>query len=142
MPKPPGKGGGPNQGAFDLNVTGPPPGDPTVGQEHWIELMTIPNNERIWFGNATYTSPDKAIKFELRTNITGETQGTEAKTTALGTTQVRPKTATKFVDYFKKGRLHITSVYGTVGEKVWLRLVAKGAAGSYMFDINYTTEAL
>ena len=126
---------------FTSNFSGPPPGDLTVGAEHWINLGLIPSGQRLWFGNAQYTSPDKSITFELRSNLTGQSAGTLAATSLLDAASVAPRSGTVTRDMYRKGRLHIVSVVGTGVEKCWLRLKSKsGAAGSYLYSINYTNE--
>lgn len=126
---------------FDINISGPPPGNATTGSDQWIDLGVIPTGKRIWFGNGTYTSPDKSITFEIRTNVIGKSTGSDANTTLLAATSVSTRTGTATADYYRKGRLHITSIYGTGIEHFWLRLKSKsGSAGSYLYSINYTTE--
>lgn len=126
---------------FDLNITGPPPGNLTTNSDQWINLGLIPIGKRIWFGNGIYTSTDKSITFEIRTNNAGSSVGSDSTTTLLGATSVSVRNGTVVADYYRKGRLHVVSVYGTGVENFWLRLKSKsGAAGSYLFTINYTTE--
>lgn len=137
----PSSGGSPSNGLFTTNITGPPPGTATTGIELWVDLGLIPSGFRIWFGNARYTSPDKSITFELRTNVLTKSTGTLLNTILLdsGTASVRSGTVTR--DLYKSGTLHITSVYGTGVEHFWLRLVSKTSTqGSYLYSINYTTE--
>lgn len=126
---------------FNLNISGPPPGAATVGSELWIDLGSISTGLRIWFGSAQYTSPDKSVTFELRTNNTGQSAGTLAATTLLSSSAVSVRSGTVTNDMYRKGRLHIVSVYGTGTEHFWLRLKSKsGSAGGYLYSINYTTE--
>lgn len=126
---------------FDINISGPPPGNVTTGADQWINLGTIPTGKRIWFGTGTFTSPDKSITFEIRTNNAGKSAGSDADTTLLASTAVSVRSGTVISDYYRKGRLHIVSVYGTGVEKFWLRLKSKsGSAGSYLYSINHTTE--
>lgn len=140
MPKP-GSGGGGKKASFDLSKFGPPPGGLTANKEEWIDLLSIPSGSKLWFGTARYTSPDKTFTFELRTNLTGESQGTVAKTDVLYKASVSSRKGTVTIDMYKNGRLHISSVLGTGSEKVWLRLVSKKqTAASYLYDIYYAVE--
>ena len=126
---------------FSSNISGPPPGNATTGYEQWINLATIPTGSKMWIGNARYTSPDKSITFELRTNTATNSVGTLAATSLLNSVAVSAKSGNLLVDLYKNGRLHIASVSGTGVECLWLRLVSKSnTAGSYLFNINYTTE--
>lgn len=126
---------------FDLSISGPPPGNATTGADQWIDLGTIPVGKRIWFGNGIYTSPDKSITFEVRTNNSGKNAGNINDTALLASTAVSPRSGTLKADYYKNGRLHIVSVYSTGTEHFWLRLKSKsGTAGSYLYTVNYTTE--
>jgi len=125
---------------FNLNVSGPPPGDLTVATLLWINLASIPTGSKLWLGSAQYAAPDKSITFNLRTNIVGQSTGTDANTTSLYSTSVAPRNGSVLVDMYRKGRLHIATVVGTGVEKLWLKLTAKGAAGSYLYSVNYTVE--
>lgn len=126
---------------FDKNITGPPPGNATTGTEQWINLGLIPNGSKVWIGNARYTSPDKSITFELRSNLSGKSASGTGNTALLDTVAVSAKNGTILRDLYKNGRLHIATVRGTGVENWWLRLVSKtGTAGSYLYSINYTLE--
>ena len=126
---------------FNLKVSGPPPGNASTGADQWIDLGVIPTGKRIWLGNGVYTSPDKSITFEVRTNTTGKSASGDANTSLIASTAVSPRSGTLSSDYYRKGRLHLTTVYGTGTERFWLRLKSKsGTLGSYLFTINYTTE--
>lgn len=139
MGKPGGSGGG--KAVFDQSVFGPPPGDLTVGSEAWIEIAAVPSGQRLWFGVGNFTSPDKSITFELRTNNTGESQGTLAKTALLFSAAVSPRKGTLLVDMYKNGRLHTVSVIGTGVEKCWLRLKSKsGTQASYLYTVTWAVE--
>lgn len=140
MPKP-GSGGGPGSNIFDLNLFGPPPGDLTVAKNHWIDLGLIPTGQIVWFGNALFTSPDKSITFQLRTNEVGESAGTDGKTDLLGYGTVNAKKGILLKDFFRRGRLHIATIVGGGTEHFWLRLKSRKAAlGAYLYNINYTLE--
>lgn len=135
----PSSGGG--SSLFSLSIYGPPPGNATTGSEQWINLGVIPSGQRFWFGSAVYTSTDKAITFELRTNLITKSASTIADTALLGATAVSTRTQTTQADYYKNGSLHITSVIGTGVEHAWLRLISKSStATSYLFTINYRIE--
>src|SRR3972149_400216 len=119
---------------FDLNFSGPPPGPTTAGSEEWINLGLIPTGQRLFFGNAQYTSTDKSITFELRTNNDGASAGTLSATALLDATAVSVRAGTVTRDLYRKGRLHIATVYGTGVERCGLRLKSKaGAQGGYLF---------
>jgi hypothetical protein len=126
---------------FSSYVSGPPPGGATTGSNQWIDLGPIPTGLRVWFGNGSYLSPDKSITFEVRTNNIGSSAGSDAATTLVASTSVSPRSGAVVSDYYRKGRLHLTSVYSTGVEHFWLHLKSKsGSAGSYLYTINYTTE--
>lgn len=126
---------------FDISITGPPPGTATVSTSQWIDLGVIPIGFKIWFGKGYYTSPDKSITFEIRTNTIGNSTGSDGTTSLLASTAVSPRSGNLFADYYRKGRLHIVSVTGTGTEHFWLKLKSKtSAAGSYLFTIYYTLE--
>lgn len=123
---------------FGTSVTG----SGSTGAVSWIPLATVPVGSKIWLGLARYAAPDKAITFELRTNLTGLTAGSDAATKILYSAAMSPKSGTKTFDLYRNGRLYTVTVVGTVaGEKLWLALKSKsGAAGSYIYTINYTLE--
>lgn len=117
-------------------------GSGTAGSALWVPVATIPVGFKIWLGLAKYTSPDKAFTFELRTNKTGQTVGSDAATTLLYTAAMTPRNGTKTFDLYNRGRLHIVTVVGTsAGEKLWLALKSKSStAGSFLYTLNATTE--
>jgi hypothetical protein len=126
---------------FDQTVQGPPPGNATVGTEHWIDMGVIPSGFARWFGSMILTSPSKSITFELRSNVLGQSAGTTGATTLLGTVSVSPKSRTITLDLYKNGRLHTATVTGTGTEKWWLRLRSKsGTAGEYTYKVSSTLE--
>jgi hypothetical protein len=134
MEKPAGGGG---SASFPLNVSN----SGSVGSEVWINLGAIPSGLRIWFGNGTYSSINKTIVFDLRTNNIGSAVGNITNTALLGSVSVTARTQTVAVDYYKKGTLHTISVISTGIERFWLRVYSKsGSLGSYLYSINYTTE--
>lgn len=143
MPKGSGStgGGGGGGNIFTSNVTGPPPGPLTAGVDDWIPVAIIPTGLKIWFGNLSAASLDKSLTFEVRANVTGQSAGNTTVTTLLASVSASPTSGTKFLDIYKGGRLHITSVVGTGVESVWLHLKSKTkTAGSYYYSLNYTTE--
>jgi hypothetical protein len=143
MPKPGGGGGGGGGGAslFTTSIIGPPPGPLTVGLVEYISLATIPTGSKIWFGSGQFGSPDKSITFELRTNTTGNSAGTDGATLLLASIAASPRSGTVNADYYKNGSLHTVSVVGTGVEKAWLKLKSKSStAGSFLYTINYTLE--
>ena len=103
---------------FTLNKIGPPPGTLTVGSELWVDLGLITSGKRVWFGSTQYSSPNKSITFELRTNLATKSTGSLANTSLLNAVAVSPKSGTLITDLYKKGTLHITSVYGTGVEQI------------------------
>lgn len=137
----PGGGGGSGSTLFTSSIIGPPPGNATTGADQWINLGIIPNGQRFWFGAAQYTSPDKSITFELRTNLPGQSAATLTATQLLSSASATPKSGTLKVDLYKGGTLHIVSSYGMGSEKIWLRLKSKtSTAGSYLYALYYTLE--
>lgn len=141
MGKPSGGGAGGGSTLFTTNVTGPPPGNLTIGTSEYISLGLIPSGSRIWFGTGQFASPDKSFTFEIRTSLLGQSAGTDAATSLLAATSVSPRNGLVTADYYKGGRLHTASVIGSGVEKFWLRLKSNsGSLGSYYFSINYTTE--
>lgn len=138
MPKPPSGGGG--SSLFTSNLTGPPPGPLTIGADTWINLGAIPTGSKIWFGSGQYASPDKSSTFEIRTNNTGQSAGTDAATALLGSISASARSGTVTQDYYKNGSLNTVTVTGTGVERFWLRIKSKsGSAGSYFYSINYTS---
>jgi len=125
---------------FTSNILGPPPGDLTVATELWVDLGLIPTGQRIWIGNAQYTSPDKSISYNLRTSLVGQSAATLGASASLDSCFVSTRSGTVTRDLYRKGRLHIATVVGTGVEHWWLYLKAKGSAGSYLYSINYTNE--
>lgn len=139
MPIKPSRGGGSN--IFTTSIFGPPPGPDTAGTEEWIDLGLIPTGNAIWFGSGLFASPDKSITFEIRTSNAGKSAGTLNDTTLLASTSVSPRSGQVIADYYKNGRLHTASVFGTGVEHFWLRLKSRTVgAGSYLYQINYTLE--
>lgn len=141
MPKPPsGGGGGGGSSLFTSNISGPPPGPTTIGANTWINLGSVPTGFRIKFGTGQYASPDKASTFEIRTNNTGASAGTDAATALLASISASPRSGTVTADYYKSGTLNTVTVLGTGVERFWLRIKSKSStAGSYFFSINYTS---
>ena len=135
MGKPVGSGGGGNN-LFTSNVNG----DANVGTTFWIDLGLIPNGKKIFIGNATYTSPDKSVTFEIRSNLASQDSGADGTTLKLISSAVSPRKGTVSFDFYKNGRLHLVSTLSSGNEKWWLKLVSKGATGSVLYSINYTTE--
>jgi len=122
---------------FDRNVSG----SGAVGTLAWIDLGVIPAGYKIWIGNVTWTSPDKSITFELRTNLAGQSSGSDGATSVLSTCSVSARTVQVVQDLYRKGRLHTATVPGTGTEHWWVKLKSKsGSSGSYMYSVNYTWE--
>lgn len=138
-----GKPGGGSSGStiFTTKVFGPPPGPLTVGADLWIDLGVIPVSQRIWWGSVQCSSPYKSTTFEIRSNLTSNSVGTNAATLLHGSIVSSPKSGTKNLDLYKSGTLHTTSVYGTGVEHFWLRLKSTSSVEqSYLYTLNYTLE--
>ena len=136
MGKPSSGGGG--SAIFTTNISGPTPGPLTCGTNEWIDLGVIPTGKYIRFGSAQYGSPDKSITFEVRTNIVGQSTGTDANTLLLASSVASTRTGLLNVDYYKSNTLNIKTVISTGVEHFWIRLKSKTAtATSYMYSLNY-----
>jgi hypothetical protein len=119
---------------FNMSLSG----SGSVGSEAWVDLGSIPVGQQIWIGFASYTSPDKAIIFELRGNNTGESSGATGTTTLYSSASVR-RGSSADVDLYRRGRIITRTVVGTGVEHWWLRLVSKsGTSGAYLYTIAYT----
>jgi len=126
---------------FTTSIIGPAPGPNTAGSVVWIDMGLIPSGKKVWFGLGQYTSPDKAITFELRTNLTTKSTGSDSDTQLLASCAASYKSGTIKSDYFKNNTLHITSVTGTGVEHWWLALKSRSSTqASYLYSINYTLE--
>ena len=118
-------------------------GSGTTPAESWVSLGTIPTGFKIWLGNISYTTPDKGITFELRTNLATKSLGSTAETRILDTVSLTAKSTStaRYRDLYKAGALHTVTVLGTGVEKLWLRMVSKSStAGRYTYLANYTLE--
>lgn len=126
---------------FTTNITGPTPGPLTSGSLDWIDLGVIPSGKKVWFGLGQYTSPDKAITFELRTNLVTKSAGTDADTLLLASCIASTRSGVVKSDYYKSNTLHIVSTLGSGIEHWWLKLKSKsGTQANYLYSINYTLE--
>ena len=135
MPRP--SGGSGNYSLFTSNKTD----DGTVGSSAYVDLGAIPSWNKFWFGTRQYSSPDKSITFELRTNNSTKSAGTDGDTTLLGSISAAPRNGTVTQDYYKNGRLHTASVLSTGVEHCWLKLKSRSStSGSYLYSINYVLE--
>jgi len=129
-------GGGGSVSFFNLSLTG----SGSAGTELWIDLGLIPTGNRFWIGLANFTSVDKVLGFDLRTNTTSKSTGTVANTALLATASLRAGTS-KSLDLYKAGALHTETVLGTGVEHWWIRLYSKSAvSGTYLYKISYTLE--
>jgi len=135
MGKPGGSGGG-GKSTFDTTISG----DGSVNSDYWHSLGVIPTGQKIYFGTLQATSPDKSITFEVRTNLAGQSVGTDGATLLLAAVSATVRSGTKILDMYKNGRLHTVSVIGTGTEKFWIRLKSKGSSGAYLFNLNHTLE--
>jgi len=136
MGKPSSGGGG--SAIFTTNISGPTPGPLTCGTNDWIDLGVIPTGKYIRFGSAQYGSPDKSETFQIRTNIAGQSVGSDAATLLLASSVASAKTGLLNVDYYKSNTLNIKTVVGAGVEHFWLRLKSTSStAGSYLYSINY-----
>src|ERR1041385_9075583 len=95
----------------------------SAGIDLWVNLGTIPTGLYIWIGNDSFTSPNKAVTVELRTNLIGQSTGTLAATKLLASASVKSG-ATVTQDLYKKGSLHTVTVVGTGVEKWWLHITS------------------
>lgn len=136
MPKATGGSGG--SSIFTTNITN----DTVVGNVLYINIGLIPTGKYLWYGTGQYASPDKSVSFELRTNKTGLSTGTDLDTVAIAASaSVTPKSGQKTVDYYQSGRLTTKSVVGTGVENMWLKLKStSGSLGSVLYSINFTSN--
>lgn len=111
------------------------------GSSLYIDYGLIPTGKKIWFGLCQFASPDKSGTFELRTNLAGQSTGTDAATKLLGSISAGATSGTVNLDMYKSNTLHTVSVIGTGVEKIWVKAKAKSStSGSYYAALNYTTE--
>ena len=105
----------------------------------WIELGVIPSGTKIMFGYGDYTPDGKNITFDLRSNISGQSTGTDANTTLHGRITVKDGNNGS-ADYYRNGRVSTLTVQSTGIEKVWMKVSSKtnGSADAYWW-IYYTT---
>jgi len=127
---------------FGSTISGPPPGTATVGASLWIPVLSIPAGFDIWIGSITFSSPYKVCKFDLRTNLSGQSAGTLAATKSLYAWTSSSKVKAITSDLYKNGTLHTATVVGTVaGEKLWILITSKSStAVTYSYKVNYTQE--
>lgn len=110
----------------------------SVGSELWIDAGLITLGRQEWWGYTNWTAPDKALTFELRGNIIGQSTAQVAVTTLYASAS--PKSGASITqDLYRKGRLTVRSVVGTGVEHWWIRVKAKTATtGAYLATVYYT----
>lgn len=114
-------------------------GSSTVGLDGWLDLGLIPTGYQVWIGYITWTSPNKAITFELRGNAIGKSAGNTTDTLLYSTTALK-KGATSTVDLYKSGRMTVRTVKGTGVEHWWIHAKSTtSTSGSYTYKIQYLT---
>jgi hypothetical protein len=135
-----GGGGGGGSTIFTSSFIGPPPGGLTVGLLLWVDLGVIPTGFKLWFGLGKYSCA-KACTFQLRSNIAGQSVGTDGATQATGAAISTSSRATNVTaDYYKSGSLVTQSVVGTGTERMWLKITSKSStATNYLYNITYTS---
>jgi hypothetical protein len=109
-----------------------------VGAELWLDLGLIPLGRKVWVGSVAYTSVNKAITFEVRSNLVGKSTSGTTNTVLLATGA--PKVgATLTQDLYRNGRLYTVTVTGTGTERWWLCLKSKTKTlGDFMFKAFHT----
>jgi hypothetical protein len=113
----------------------------SYGSALYIDFGLIPTGLKIWFGLCQFASPDKSGAFEVRTNLVGQSVGTDAATKLLGSISASASSGTVSLDLYKNNTLHTLSSLGAGIEKIWIKAKAKSStSGSYYAAINYTTE--
>jgi hypothetical protein len=112
----------------------------SYGSALYIDFGLIPTGLQIWFGLCQFASPDKSGTFEVRTNLAGQSTGTDGATKLLGSISASSSTGTVNLDLYKNNTLNTKSVIGTGVERIWVKAKAKSStSGSYYASINYTT---
>ena len=128
--------GGRKTSPFNLVVNG----SSNVGQELWVDLGLIQNGNKYQVGKGTFTSTDKTIGCEIRINPVGQSAGTLAATTLVGSCSVRIGN-TGTIDCWRNGRLNITAPTNGVSTGVehwWVRFTSRsGALGSMLWNVTY-----
>lgn len=112
----------------------------TVGTSFYADLGIIPAGFKIWFGTLQASGPDKALTWEVRTNLATKSLGVDSETLLLATISSTTR-GTATLDMYKSGTLHIVSVLGSGTEHFWLKIKSKSStSGSYLYSIYYTLE--
>ena len=112
--------GGSKTNPFNLVVNGVA----SVPKELWIDLGLIPTGSQYQIGKGTFTSTDKTIAVEIRTNPVGKSAGNITDTTLCGTCSVRAG-ATGTIDLWRSGRLVIKTPLSTGVEHWWVHCTSK-----------------
>lgn len=119
MPKPGGGGGKPSP--FDLSQNGVA----SVAKDEWVDLGSIgASGQQLQLGLCPFTPIDKMITCEVRTNISGQSGGTVAKTEIKAKAGAKAGSS-KTIDMWKRGRLFITTPVSTGVEHWYLRFTSK-----------------
>jgi hypothetical protein len=119
MPKPSGKG---KSNPFDKIKNGVI--DISSAKEKWLDLGAIPNGQQYQIGMCEITPIDANYGVEVRPNISGESAGTEAKTSKVGAGTAKSG-STKRIDMYRNGRVVTTTPLSTGVEHWWLRFYSK-----------------
>lgn len=116
-------------------------GSGSAGSEAWVDLGVIPTGKQLWLGLATFISDDKAIAFEVRPNIPGQSAGDVANTQLRAMTSV-PTGESRDIDFFFGGQVLAVApvtAASTGVEKLWIRLRSKSnATGTFSYILFYT----
>ena len=104
------------QATFNLDTSG----SGSCGKELWIDLGSIPTGKQLWFGFASLVAIDKDVQFEIRTNLSGYSDGTAAHTELqdFASAQVG---ASIDRDLYRGGAIFVASAVSTGVEHWWLR---------------------
>lgn len=133
-------GGGSGGGGANLFTTNQTK-DGTYGASLYIDFGLIPTGNKIWIGSCQFASPDKAGTFEVRTNTSGQSSGTDGATSLLGSVSASTRSGTVNLDLYKNGSLHTVTALGTGVEKLWIKAKSKSSTvTSYYASVNYTLE--
>ena len=124
------------QPIFDKTISG----SGTVNQELWVDLGVIPNGKQLLLGYATYIAEDKALQFETRSNIAGQSTGTIGNTTLHDWTATTTGSSVDR-DFYQYGYVNTTTVVSTGVEKLWLRIKSgSAAAGAWDYILRYMEQ--
>ena len=110
----------------------------SVGKELWVDLGVIPSGKQIWYGFATLIAEDKNCNFELRSNLTTKSVGTNTET-ALHDWASASSGSSADRDLYHDGATTILSTLSTGVEHWWLKITSNSqTAGNVDYLIYYT----